>query len=151
MSVQIRNASQLKKIILNRVNKALSQTRFQISSVIQKHIDEYYDEYDPLYYKRTYKLMVDSILIADVVQQGNKVSVQIGIDKDYLRYHYEGGVTGETVFRWASGLEGDEHIHGYKVRGRVHIWEDAMDELGGAEGILRLLKANLAKQGVSVQ
>lgn len=151
MSVQIRNAAQLKKVILSRVNKALAETRLQMSAVIQKYIDIYYDEYDPKKYERTYKLMLDSILIADVVQQGSRISVQVGIDDDYLRYQYEGGATGEDVFRWASGLEGDEHIHGYTVGGRVHIWEDAMDELGGREGILNLLKDNLRKQGVPIK
>lgn len=151
MSVQIRNAAQLKKVILSRVNKALAETRLQMSAVIQKYIDIYYDEYDPKKYERTYKLMLDSILIADVVQQGNRVSVQVGVDDDYLRYRYEGGATGEDIFSWASGLEGDEHIHGYTVGGRVHIWEDAMDELGGREGILNLLKDNLRKQGVPIK
>lgn len=151
MSVQIRNAAQLKKVILSRVNKALAETRLQMSAVIQKYIDIYYDEYDPKKYERTYKLMLDSILIADVVQQGNRVSVQVGVDDDYLRYRYEGGATGEDIFSWASGLEGDEHIHGYTVGGRVHIWEDAMDEIGGREGILNLLKDNLRKQGVPIK
>lgn len=151
MTVQIRNAAQLKKVILSRVNKALAETRLQMSAVIQKYIDIYYDEYDPKKYERTYKLMLDSILIADVVQQGNRVSVQVGVDDDYLRYRYEGGATGEDIFSWASGLEGDEHIHGYTVGGRVHIWEDAMDEIGGREGILNLLKDNLRKQGVPIK
>lgn len=151
MSVQIRNAAQLKKVILSRVNKALAETRLQMSAVIQKYVDIYYDEYDPKKYERTYKLMLDSILIADVVQQGNRVSVQVGVDDDYLRYRYEGGATGEDIFSWASGLEGDEHIHGYTVGGRVHIWEDAMDEIGGREGILNLLKDNLRKQGVPIK
>lgn len=151
MSVQIRNAAQLKKVILSRVNKALAETRLQMSAVIQKYIDIYYDEYDPKKYERTYKLMLDSILIADVVQQGNRVSVQVGVDDDYLRYRYEGGATGEDIFSWASGLAGDEHIHGYTVGGHVHIWEDAMDELGGREGILNLLKDNLRKQGVPIK
>lgn len=146
----IKNNVQLKKEILKRVNKAISQTRFYISEVLQKYIDKYYDDYEPRHYERTYKLMLDSILIADVVQTSKGVSVRIGVDEDYLNYKYKGGATGEDVFSWASGSKGMEHIHGYTVPGNVRIWPDAMEELGGKDGILRLFKQNLRKCGVPV-
>lgn len=146
----ITSISQLKLLLQSRIKKALDITCDEIYYVFRKHLEEYYDEYDPNYYQRTYSFL-NSLIKTEVVQKGNSLSCQIKIDEDYLKYQYEGNfgwsenvpATGRDVATWAN-----EGLHGGTIQGKSKWWDDAMNELGGKQGILNIMKKNLKAVGI---
>ena len=152
MTQKIKSMSELKKILQNRATQALKLTRDEMFKVFQKHIDEYYSEKVfrggtsaiPAMYNRTYKLL-NSLIKTDVVQTGYEIACKVQLDEDYLNYTYEKGATGLDVATYAN-----TKTHGGTVSGDIEIWNDAIEELGGKSGIMKLLKSNLKKCGVPI-
>lgn len=144
--------SELKRILQNRASQALKMTRDEMFKVFQKHINEYYSEKVfsggtsaiPMMYDRTYKLL-NSLIKTDVVQSGYEISCKVEIDQDYLNYTYKEGATGLEVATYAN-----TQLHGGTVSGDIEIWNDAIEELGGRDGIMRLMKNNLKKCGIPI-
>lgn len=152
MAQMIKSMSELKRVLQNRVSQALKMTRDEMFKVFQKHINEYYTEKVfmggtsaiPAMYNRTYKLL-NSLIKTDVVQSGYEISCSIEIDQDYLNYTYKEGATGFDIATYAN-----TQSHGGTVSGDIEIWNDAIEELGGHDGIMKLMKNNLKKCGVPI-
>lgn len=150
MAQMVRSMSELKRVLQNRASQALKMTRDEMFKVFQKHITEYYHEpvfhgsSIPKQYERLYK-MLNSLVKTEVIQSGNEISCKVEVDQDYLNYEYPEGATGREVWEWANDM-----THGGTVQGKLKVWNDAIDELGGRSGIMRLMKNNLKKCGVPI-
>ena len=125
--------------------------------------DRYYDEYDPLVYKRQY-LFLESLVHTDINQNGRSCECEVKIDERYLNYQYPGSsdsefenipATGYDVVKWANRENtGWGHgNHGYTVNaGRDDgFWNIAMQDLGDTPGLIRLFKENLIKAGLPIK
>lgn len=164
MAALINSVTQLKKILETKIQQALILTQEEIYSVIQKHIEDYYEEevfevekgvYSniPFVYQRTNRFRFDSLIKTRIIQTGNSLSCTVQIDEDYLKYKYPGNpswkgnvsATGADVVSWAN-----QGLHGDTVSGGENFWDEALDELGGKQGILNLMKKNLKKVGVPI-
>lgn len=148
MAIIIKSMNDLSKILEARIKKALEMTQNEIWEIIQKHIDMYYDEYDPKKYIRTFKFQTESLIKTNIVKDGNKLSCTVEIDPDYLHYVYPGG--------YATGLDvsvtANEHSHGGIYDDSFGcFWDDALSEIGLAPGVLYIMKENLKKCGVPVK
>lgn len=148
MATIIKNMNDLSKILEARIQKALEMTQTEIMETIQEHINDYYSEYKPSSYVRTFKFQTESLIKTKVVNNGGKLSCTVEIDPDYLRYTYPGGyATGLGVAKLAN-----QHSHGGVYDDDFGcFWDDAMQELGLAPGILYIMKKNLKKCGVPVK
>lgn len=145
-------------------------TRDEMFKVFQKHIDKYYREYRPTVYKRTYKLL-NSLIKTNVQFTGIELTCSVKIDEDYLNYEYphtgffkpsyphdyDGRfATGYDVASWANrefpndDEPGGNHGYTVDVGDGNGFWNDAIDELGGKDGIINLMKKNLKKCGVPI-
>lgn len=148
--VIINNPNDLVKILDARVSQALKMTQDEIYKVIQLSLSEYYHELVfggssiPKQYERLYK-MLNSIVKTDIARSGNSFSCTVGVNEGYLNYTYPGGATGREVWEWANA-----NTHGGTVEGNLEVWNNAMDNLGGENGIINLMKQNLIKCGVPV-
>ena len=80
----ITSTSQLKSLLQSRISKAVGMTCDYVYFVFRKHLEKYYNEYDPNYYQRTYSFL-NSLIKTEVIQKGNSLSCQIKIDEDYLK------------------------------------------------------------------
>ena len=146
MAQTIKSISELKRVFQNRATYAAKMTRDEMFKVFQKHINEYYHEpvfegsSIPEQYDRLYK-MLNSLIKTDVVQSEYEISCKVEIDRDYLNYTYPGGATGREVWEWAN-----DKTHGGTIQGKLRVWNDSIEELGGRDGIIRLMKQNLKKQ-----
>lgn len=117
--------------------------------------DEYYDQYDPIYYiPRTY-----AFLKSAVSKMLNSKTASIGIDDDYFNYEYSakymmfengGGTdrnvsghwTGEDQVNMASqGMHGSAEI---QTEGR--FWESFIDYC--SDNAVSILREELTKQGI---
>lgn len=148
--VIIKNPGDLIKILEARVSLALRMTQDEIYKAIYEALLEYYHEpvfgggSTPKVYERTYK-MLNSIIKTEIVHSGNSFACTVGVDESYLNYTYKGGATGQEVWEWANA-----NTHGGTVKGNLEVWNNAMDNLGGKQGIINLMKQNLKKCGVPV-
>ena len=137
--------------INNRLVKAMTLTRDHIHKVLFKAVCAYYEEYTPVQYKRTGNLM-ESLSASKVYSDGNKISCSVGWDDDYLTFsYYKNIITGSTVLN----LSFNNSMHGapapYAVPGEHDFWDEAMEELGGEEGIVNLFIGNCKKCGIPIQ
>lgn len=146
MATVIRSMSDLTKIIESRIQQALKMTQQEIFEVIQQHITDYYHEYTPRIYQRTWEFL-NSLIKTNIVKTNGTISCTVEIDKEYLSYRYKGGATGLEVATYAN-----QHSHGGIYDDDFgQFWDDAMAELGLEPGIKYLMKKNLKKCGVPVK
>lgn len=146
MATVIRSMSDLTKVIESRIQQALKMTQQEIFEVVQQHITDYYHEYSPRMYQRTWEFL-NSLIKTEIVKSSNGISCNVEIDKDYLSYRYQGGATGLDVVTYAN-----QHSHGGVYDDDFgQFWDDAMAELGLEPGIKYLMKSNLKKCGVPVK
>ena len=148
MATIIKSMNDLSKIFESRIQKALEMTQNEIWETVQEHIDEYYSEYKPNRYIRTFKFQTESLIKTKIIKDGNKLSCTVEIDPEYLHYTYPGGyVTGLGVAQLAN-----QHSHGGIYDDDFGcFWDDAMEELGMEPGILYITKKNLMKCGVPIK
>ena len=74
-TVYIKNQEQLRKILQSYVASAIEKTQEEIYDVIQKSINEYYREYTPSFYQRTYKFL-NSLVKPKVEIKGNSIECE---------------------------------------------------------------------------
>lgn len=142
--VVIKNPSDLTIVFKKRVALALNATQDVIYRTLQEKLSEYYYEITPKVYDRTYKLF-NSIIKTEIITTGDGFSCTVEVDPSYLDYTYKGGATGLEVWNWANA-----NSHGGTVSGNIEVWNNAIDALGGKNGIINLMKQNLQKYGVPV-
>lgn len=146
MAIVIKSMSDLTKIIESRIQQALKMTQQEIFEVIQQHIVDYYHEFTPHMYQRTWEFL-NSLIKTDIIKTNGTISCTVGIDRNYLNYRYNGGATGLEVVTYAN-----QHSHGGVYDDDFgQFWDDAMAELGLEPGIKYLMKKNLKKCGVPIK
>lgn len=146
MATVIKSMSDLTKILESRIQQALKMTQQEIFEVIQQHITDYYHEYSPRMYERTW-VFLDSLIKTNIVKTNGIISCTVEISKDYLSYRYKGGATGLEIAAYAN-----QHSHGgFYDDDFGQFWDDAMAELGLEPGIKCIMKKNLRKCGVPVK
>lgn len=146
MGKTIKSMNDLTRIVELRIQKALKMTQQEIFEVIQRHITDYYKEYAPYTYQRTWKFL-NCLIKTETIKSAIGISCSVEIDKDYLSYKYDGGVTGLEIAAYANrqshgGIYDDDF---------GQFWDDAMEELGLELGIKRLMQSNLKKCGIQVK
>ena len=149
--VLIKNKSDIIKIFEARVSLALQKTQDIIYNAIMEELSNYYHEpvfkgsSTPKQYDRLYKLL-NSVVKTKINKTGNSFSCSVEVDDNYLNYTYPGGATGQEVWEWAN-----DKTHGGTIEGKLEIWNNAIDSIGGKQGIIDLMKQNLKKCGVFVK
>lgn len=161
----ITKTNQMEMVVVPYIQKAMVLTRDRIFEVVSKKVSDYYneqvfsppDEKKPDYYRRTGNLM-ESLTATNIKQSGNILSFRVGWDDEYLEYIYPkgfvmsgakdryNGVTGNQVLDWMNSGE-----HGGTVMGDHNYWDEAINELGGEQGLMRLFKNNCIKVGLPIQ
>lgn len=150
-TVVIRNPNDLVAVLKSRTQQALQMTQDEVYSEFLKSWKAYYDELvfngssTPKVYERTDKLL-ESLIKTDIVQSGNGFSCTVEVDTNYLNYDGYEEATGREVLEWANAK-----THGGTVQGELEIWNDALEKLGGENGIRDLMKENLRKCGIPIK
>ena len=157
MGITIRNINGLKQIVDAKIQTALTATYDEINDTLEYYIDRYYDEYKPKMYDRTNTLL-DSPIELNVTKTKGGYACSVGFSDDYLNYQYPDTyvdtgtipnipATGLDVVAW-NDMYGS---HGYTVNGKVQMWSDTIDALGGRDGIIQIFKRNLRACGLPIQ
>lgn len=133
-----------------KAQQAIMLSQAEIYEVIQKHMEDYYnepvfsppDKTEPNTYRRTYQFL-NNLIQTNIITENGKISCSVCFDEDYLNSIYMGGATAMQVLGWAN-----DNWHGGNVPGNIEFWNDAMEELGGRAGIMKIIEKNFKKVGL---
>lgn len=145
MAIHVSNMKELNKalqpVMMGMVNKMAERVEQNLNYFLQ----EYYNSYDPVYYRRSYDFLHSAIKTEPKVV-GNKVVASVYIDTDSMDNYYE--ATGEEVATWAN-----QGTHGGTIRGNntPHVWDDTMRETVDNGELLKLALEYLKSKGFSVR
>ena len=165
----ISNSSDLQKVLGVAAKNMLEEMQRKVYDIIQKSIQEYYNEYTPKKYGRTYKFL-KSLIKTKIVQKGNTFECVVKISDDYLDYKYpisemerEAGVkptTGLDVVNSAEGNAVDKDGNKYSpshggvvLQNPRPFWTAGIDEINDMEfiEICKLIRTNLIRSGFKVK
>lgn len=163
--MSINNMKDLEKFMQGRLSLALKFTQQEIYKVIQENIKNYYEEkvfYDrtsgsmsaiPNVYNRTYQFL-NSLIKTDVIIRNGKVSCSVMIDTDSLDYLQDGDIVVDMINR---GYHADKSLNdGFyetprNIYAKSKFWDDSLEQLGGYDGILQIMKKNCKKVGIPIK
>ena len=83
-----KNLKELNEILKNYIGTALILTQWDIREILEKKVEEYYDEYQPVLYERTWKLR-NSLQCSNIKFEKKGVSCTVGWDNYYITMQYK--------------------------------------------------------------
>lgn len=157
----VENLQDLERMIQPYIAKALKLTGDTIYNKLKEKVDAYYNEpvfsepniQTPDVYQRTNTLK-NSLFEPIIVQNGNITVLTTGFEDDYLSFEYPGNpqwkknkpATGKDVLEYFNSSS-----HGGTVKSSHDFWDEALDELGGEQGIINLFKQNCKRVGLPIK
>lgn len=145
-----KNEEQLKDFLLDKAGYALKNAQNEIYHIIQQFVKEFYADYSPVMYERTYQLY-NSLVKSGVEWNGsNGYKVYVYFDYDSLNYITGAQPSGEQVMEAAAyGGHGAEGLRVMSGNSGINIWNDPMQVIS-AEAI-GILKRKLMEQGIPIK
>lgn len=148
------NSKELKNYILKKGERAIAQAQEQVYLVINRFLKEYYAEFNPSLYERTYQLF-QSLVKTNVKQVGNGVYAEVYFDLDALDYHMK-RLHGHEIANkgWSeektleAAMTGGTH-GGYRAESNTEVWTESLSVLG-TEGY-NILRRALIQNGIPVR
>ncbi|WP_342759394.1 hypothetical protein [Kineothrix sedimenti] len=139
MAKVFRTTIDLQKYMEKACEKAIENACNRLLGTLQEFIDsEYYDKYEPEYYRRTYQFWKSA-----TTKMLNKTSGEIFMDENAMNYGaYWDGET--QLYMADAGYHGSAYIYedGHFFKRFVEYCE---------ENALKILKEELRKQGLNVK
>ena len=141
------NSKELITAIKSDTEQALNHTANLTKDLIEDFINQWYLDYSPLWYQRTYQLL-NSITRTEVIKQSNKMSVSVYLDESLLHYS-----TDEQGILTAAnnGLHGSIYNHFEKGERNIRLWSDAENEIRDKELIFKAFEDYLKNKGICVK
>ena len=144
MAKHISNMNDLEKALMPTMTKMVDKLSERVYETLNYFLQEYYDSYDPVSYRRTKDFLFSAIKVEPKIK-GNKVVASVYIDTDSMDNYYN--ATGEQVAAWANqGLHGGLAV-GTKT---ARVWDDTLDATVNNGDLLRLAVEYLRSKGFSV-
>ncbi len=145
MAIHVKNMKELNKALQPVMKGMVDKMAERVEQTLNYFLQEYYDSYDPVYYRRLYDFL-HSVVRTEAKVVGNKVVASVYIDTDSMNNYYE--ATGEQIARWAN-----QGTHGGTIQGNntPHVWDDTMRETIENGELLKLAVEYLKSKGFSVR
>lgn len=142
-----KNEAQLKSFLLSKCQNALIKAQEQVYQIIDRFVKEFYAEFSPEMYERTYQLY-RSLVKSDIVSTGSGYKAEVYFDFSSLVYTSGSSPSGEQVMNAAAyGGHGAEGLH--IIAGGTGIWDEPKQILN-AEAI-NILKRMLISEGIPIR
>lgn len=143
-----KNEAQLKSFLLSKCQNALIKAQEQVYQIIDRFVKEFYAEYPPEMYERTYQLY-RSLVKSDIVSTGNGYKAEVYFDLSSLDYVTGSRPSGEQVMGAAEwGRHGAMGLAVADFKG-TSIWHEPLEILN-AEAI-NILKKMLISEGIPIR
>ena len=145
MAKHIKSMDELSKALMPTMTKMVDVLAERVYETLNYFLQEYYNSYDPVSYRRQYDFLRSAVKVEPKVQ-GNKVTASVYIDTDSMDNYYN--ATGEQVAMWAN-----QGTHGGTISGNntPHVWDDTMRDTVDNVELLRLALDYLRSKGISVR
>ena len=141
----IKNMNELQKALQPVMLGMIDELSERVYQTLNYFLQEYYNSYDPKSYSRQYDFLRSAIKVEPKIK-GNKVTVSVFIDTDYMDNYYN--ATGYQVASWANqGLHGGLNTGG----NTPHVWDDTMKTTVENGELLNLALDYLRRKGFSVR
>lgn len=141
----ISNMDELEKALMGEMAKMVDVLAERVYQTLNFFLQEYYNSYDPLSYRRQYDYLRSAVKIEPKIK-GNKVEAYVYIDTNSMDNYYN--ATGYQVASWANqGLHGGMNVG----NNTPHVWNDTMDETVNNGELLKLAMEYLKSKGFSVR
>ena len=144
----------LKNYILSRSEIAIKNAQLEIHAIIDRFLMQYYSEYDPSLYERTYQLL-HSLVKSDVKSTGNGWTAEVYFDVSMLDYSVK---TLKGIGTWANKNWSEQTTlenamtgalpHGGYASG-TPIWTESMNIIDAKA--IEILKKHLIAAGISLK
>lgn len=143
----ISNANELNNMLKKVAMEAMDQVREQVSDCIDKFIKQYYEEYAPEQYFRTYQFF-DSLVVPSVKANGNTLTCEIYLDPGSMNYK---NASGQAVLEMID--------HGYHAMRRMGapydipgtaVWSESVSYIEKYDLVIGTFKKYLESQGFTV-
>lgn len=143
-----KNEEQLKNFLLQKCKNALIKSQEQVYQIINRFVKEFYAEYNPEIYERTYQLF-SSLVKSDIIQTGSGYEAQVYFDLSSLDYVTGARPSGEQVMGAAEwGRHGAMGLAVADFKG-TSIWHEPL-EIFNAQAI-NILKKMLISEGIPIR
>ena len=141
----IKNMNELQKALQPVMLGMIDELSERVYQTLNYFLQEYYNSYDPKSYSRQYDFLRSAIKVEPKIK-GNKVTVSVFIDTDYMDNYYN--ATGYQVASWAN-----QGLHGGLNTGSntPHVWDDTMKTTVENGELLNLALDYLRRKGFSVR
>ena len=176
MAQVIKNMGQFAKALEPKVVATLELVAEDVKKEIDKALEDYYDEYDPMpydddailmktyWYYRTEQLL-NCCRIGTPKISGNTISIEIYLDIDSLSYNTPGADPYKTIVAANSSLHGGWDVStmeqipwsvissndGTSYGSGTQIWEDPMRELFDGGKLITLFKKHAKQRGLNIK
>ena len=151
MAQIFKSEKELEKFLLEKCRVAIAQTEEKIYKIIDGALKQYYSEFTPDEYIRTYKLL-HSLVKSNVKRAGKGYEAEIYFDESQLKY--QAGVietqSGTGYATWGADEVLDTAMngsHGGYIDGTA-IWGTGLSVIGN---IYTLIKKELIAQGITIK
>lgn len=160
-----KNMVELEKGLNTAMLFAIKKVQQQVYVVIQNFIKDYYHDYLPIEYHRTYDFF-NSLTKSEIKKVSNGYECEVYIDTSQMDYYRHEAI--EVVdminrgFHADTGMNGGERIHNgiysdpYSARyditvgGDVHFWDDSIEIFKRNDYILNYFMDYMKKAGFNV-
>ena len=146
-----KDEKELKNYILSKCKVAVANTENKIYAIIKKVLVEFYQDYDPELYERTYQLL-HSLVKSNVRPTRNGYDAEVYFDLSSMNYVTGNQPTGRQVMKAASqglhGAIGKDLAYVFGDTG-VDIWNTPIKEIDAK--IIKMLEKELKSQGIPIK
>lgn len=144
-----KSQKELESFLMKKFRLAILKAQDEVYVIIKKFLYQYYTDYSPEQYDRTYQLL-QSLVQSRIVSDGKGYTAEIYFDIDGLNYVTGSKPSGEQVMDAAAyGGHGAEGLRVVSGNTGVSAWNDPIQKLN-AEAI-NILKKMLVSEGVPIK
>lgn len=141
----VKNQSELNRALKLVAEKALRDAQNEVHICIEKFVKQYYAEYSPTVYKRTYQFM-ESIIKAGVKTHGYTVTCEIYID---TRMDYE-APTQAVIEMINAGYHAMKKMGAPRDIKGTKVWDESISFVEKYQVFIETFRQSLISQGLTV-
>ncbi len=142
-----KNEKELERFLMKQSRQALLKAQDKVYSIIKKFVYQFYSEYDPTMYERTYQFL-QSLVQSRIVSDGKGYKVEIYFDLGYI-YKTGSNPSGEQVMEAADwGRHGAMGLAVADFKGKS-VWHGSLAELDAKA--INILVDMLRAEGVPIK
>lgn len=138
--------AQIKADLTKKVGVAMEMVKQQVCDIFVNVVQQYYGEYDPSWYDRTYQIAILAAEMANAAVKVRQVGASFEVYFDSSALTYENGKWSEDRVLDNVMLEG---THGNATSGGTAVWTEGMSIIN--HQIRTIVREELIRAGIPIK